>query len=449
MSEKLRDKTVLVMGLGKFGGGADAALYASKFAQKVTVTDLSNRDSLPQADALEAKDIQLVLGEHRESDFTECDVLIVNPAIAEDNRFVRKAEESGALVTSSIALFFQQCKGKIVGVTGSNGKSTTTSLIYHLLFYASKQNCIEGNVFLSGNIGNLPLLEILAQIGENDIAVLEISSFQAEQLDKFGLGPWAAVITNLTPNHLDRHGTFQNYCNAKKKLFLNQPEDGVSFLNRDDEVSAGWFEELKNTRKTVLYSSKSLPAEMIEKFNLPGEANKSNLAAAAAAAEELGIDRQTLSLALPSFKALPHRLQLTAEKNGVRWYNDSISTTPESTIAGAEAFSNPVILIAGGYDKKIPFDKMARVVSKRIKYAVLIGDTAEKIKELIESSPKNQCRVYLAGSLENACLKAWEKAEAGDNILLSPACASYDMFESFKQRGEIFTELAERITGND
>ncbi|OXU15895.1 UDP-N-acetylmuramoyl-L-alanine--D-glutamate ligase [Sedimentisphaera salicampi] len=449
MAKILRDKSVLVMGLGKFGGGADAALYASKFARKVTVTDLSSREALPQADVLEGKGINLVLGEHRESDFAQCDVLIVNPAIPEDNKFIKKAEICGALVTSSIALFFQECKGEIIAVTGSNGKSTTTSLIYHILSYASKQKCIDGDVFLSGNIGNLPLLETLPQIREKDKVVLEISSFQSEQLDKFGLGPWAAVITNLTPNHLDRHGTFENYCNAKKKLFFNQPEGGVSILNSDDVVSAGWFDELSKTRKTLLCSSKSIPPEITAKFNLPGEANKSNLAAAIAAAEELGVDKVSISNSLPSFKALPHRLELITEKNGVRWYNDSISTTPESTIAGTEAFENPVILIAGGYDKKIPFDEMAKVVSQRAKCAVLIGDTAGKIKELIEKNPKNRCRVHLAESLENACLNAWEEAEAGDNILLSPACASYDMFESFKQRGEMFTQFAERITNDD
>ena len=452
MSTDLTGKNVLVMGLGKFGGGFDAAVYASKFAKQVIATDLSKKEKIASIEKLEKiKNIELVLGEHRECDFEQCDIAIINPAVPPENRFIKIAKQNGAIVTSAIALFFENCPAKIISITGSNGKSTTTALTHHILKFASENSNVQyGNVFLGGNIGNLPLLETIPQITENDLVVLEISSFQAEQLDMFKLAPFASAITNLTPNHLDRHITFENYCNAKKTLFANQKNDGISVFNAEDEVSAGWFEEFKNIRKDCyLFNPEDVPEKIVDAFTLPGRANLSDLAAAMVISHYFGVADATIAEALKSFKALPHRLQLVAQAKGVKWYNDSISTTPESTIAGINAFDTPMILLAGGYDKKIPFDDMAKLVSQKVPTAVLIGVTAEKIKSLIESHPDNKCDVILAGTLEEAVNICNQYAKAGDSVVLSPACASYDMFENFQQRGNMFSDYARKLCNND
>lgn len=440
-SEFFRGKKVLVMGLGKFGGGLDAAVFAQKAGAEVLITDLADENKLQNSiEKLSSLDnIQYRLGEHLESDFAEADAAIVNPAVPPGNKFVEIAEKSGALITSQIELFFQLCKGKIVGITGANGKSTTTSLTHHLLSAGSNK------VWLGGNIGNQPMLSIIDEIAEDDIVVLEISSFQCEQLARTKAAPYISLITNITPNHLDRHGTFEEYCKAKKWLFEYQEPPCVSIFNAEDEVTSNWFDEYvnQNGRKCLKYCPEDIEEKYKTVFELAGKMNLENLAAALCVAGQFDIGKDKLVEAVGSFKALPDRLELAAKINGVRWYNDSISTTPTSTIAALCAFDEPKIIIAGGYDKNLPFDEMAEVIAKSTKAAVLIGTTAQKIAECIKFSGGSN--IVFADSMEQAVKECAKIAAAGDVVLMSPACASYDMFENYKQRGKVFVEQVKSL----
>jgi len=250
----------------------------------------------------------------------------------------------------------------------------------------------------------------------------------------------------LTPNHLDRHGTFANYCAAKENIFrfqrLDDESPAVSIFNAEDEVGAEWYRKYRNDRGRICiqFSADDVSDELRGVFPLPGRANRSNLAAAIAVAGRFGVSDESIKASLPSFKVLPHRLEFVAEIGGVRWYNDSIATTPDSAIAALEAFDEPVIIIAGGYDKKLPFDDLGRKISEKAKAAVLIGQTAQKIARTIEGT-----RIEQAKSLAAAVEAANRFAESGDVVLLSPACASYDMFDNFQHRGNEFMKLVRAL----
>ena len=246
----LKGKSVLVMGLGVFGGGVDSAKFAARFAKKVIVTDKADEKKLADSikELQQFKNIEFHIGGHNIEDFTEADVIIVNPAVDEANPYIDAAKSKNKLITSQMEIFFQLCPAKIVAITGSNGKSTTTALTAHLL-----KNIKDGNVWLSGNIGNRPLLETLDKIKNNDIVVLEISSFQLEQLARIKKSPYVGCITNIAPNHLDRHKTMENYCNAKENIFRFQNSGDVAVLNAYDEKCLEWFKKYKKTdRKCYL-----------------------------------------------------------------------------------------------------------------------------------------------------------------------------------------------------
>jgi len=445
-------KSVLVMGLGKFGGGVDSALFAAKAGAKVIVTDMADEDSLKDAlEKLAPYDITYHLGNHVGDDFddsSDTDIVIVNPAVRPDNKFVRLAENAGKMVTSQIELFFELCPAKIVGITGANGKSTTTAITAHILEGAVRP---ARKVWLSGNIGNRPLLEIVEQISSEDIVVLEISSFQAEQLARSKKAPHISVITNLTPNHLDRHGTFEEYCKAKETIFEFQKTDGdeptVSIFNAEDAVTGEWYKKysVESGRISHAYKAADVPCKLAGVFRLAGDMNLSNLAGALAVADHFEIDNDALLAAVSTFKSLPNRLELVDEVDGVKWYDDSIATTPDSAIAALKAFSEPKIIIAGGYDKRLGFDELGKVIGEKAKGAILIGQTADAIAAAIGNAGKTDVHVEIVGSMEEAVARASLLCEAGDVVLMSPACASYDMFDNYKQRGEVFADAVRKL----
>jgi len=449
----MQGKNVLVMGLGRFGGGVDSAIFACKSGAKVTVTDLADESALEESLAeLAGFDIEYHLGGHRREDFKNTDLVIVNPAVPPDNRFLQTADKAKRLITSQVEIFFQLCRCRIVGITGANGKSTTAALTAHLLRKGSGQKGIGyRRVRLSGNIGNRPLLEILDELDCRDVVVLELSSFQLEQLSRIQTAPDVSVITNLTPNHLDRHGTFEAYCAAKENIFKFQKgrknEPAVSIFNAEDLITAGWFELYNKDpqRCSLTFKGADVPDKFQKVFNLPGRANLSNLAAAVVAARQFKVNDDTILQALATFQALPHRLELVAQIKGARWYNDSIATTPVSAIAALEAFEEPKIIIAGGYDKGLVFDELGKEIAQRAKAAILIGDTATKIAGAIRMGGGTGVQVEFAGSMGQAVNCAGRLAQDGDVVLLSPACASYDMFTNFRQRGEVFKKLVTKL----
>jgi len=454
MDVRLAGRKVVIMGLGRFGGGVDAARFAAGAGARVLVTDRAApeqlRESMEQLSDL--PNVEFRLGLHDPEDFATADVVIANPAVPPDNEFLQMAHRGGKSVTSQMGLFFDFCPATIIGITGANGKSTTASLTAHILERARPRTTEPGygKVWLSGNIGDKPLLTILDQIAPRDLVVLEISSFQIEQLAQVRKGPHVALLTNLTPNHLDRYGTFEAYCQAKEHLFRSQPLDGrsrgVSLFNAEDAIGRIWFERYRGEpgRTCRLFSADDVSEEVRSSYPLPGRANLSNLAAAMAIARCFDVSDETIRDCLSQFRGLPHRLELVRDTNGVRWYNDSKATTPEGTMVALAAFDCPKILIAGGYDKHTPFDELGKVIAAGTKVVILLGQTAEKIARAIRTAQASDGTVdiHLVASLEEAVGLANRLALAGDVILLSPACASYDMFENYQQRGRLFAELA-------
>jgi UDP-N-acetylmuramoylalanine--D-glutamate ligase len=462
--EPFSGKIVLVMGLGRFGGGVDTAKFLAEAGAKVIVTDLAGRKQLSDSinKLKEFPDIEYHLSSHNEDDFLQADIIVANPAVPPDNKFLQLARRHKKSITSQIGIFFQLCPATIIGITGANGKSTTAALTAHLLKSAGDEQRakpapseVEGSdehVWLSGNIGNEPLLTILNDIKANDLVVLEISSFQIEQLAEIQKAPKIALLTNLTPNHLDRYGTFENYCAAKENIFklqqLDRNDPATSIFNAEDEIAAEWFEKYKCDagRTCIKFSTSDVSRNIRDYFSLPGKANLSNLAAAISIAKYFGVDNDQIKKALPSFKSLPHRLEFVAEKRGVRWFNDSKATTPLSAITALEAFDQPIILIAGGYDKHLPFDEFGQKIAEKAKAAILIGQTASKIADAIRNTISKQgTRIENVKSLDEAVQSARRLAEPGDVVLLSPACASYDMFENFEQRGREFIRLVQEL----
>jgi UDP-N-acetylmuramoylalanine--D-glutamate ligase len=473
-------KRVLVMGLGRFGGGVDVVTFAHSAGARVIVTDLAPAeqlsDSVTRLGGLEG--IEFHLGSHDPADFEQADVVVANPAVPSDNQFLQIARRAGKYVTTQMNIFFELCPARIIGITGANGKSTTTALTAHLLKDSRNEPVIAseakqsrptqyaprktqyGNVWLSGNIGNQPLLTTIDQIGADDLVVLELSSFQLEQLGEIQKAPNVALLTNLTPNHLDRHGTFGNYCAAKENIFkfqeLSQDCPAVSVFNAEDEIAAKWFEKYRKDagRICIRFSADDVSDEIRRVFSLPGRANLSNLAAAMAIARQFGIDDKQIRKCLPEFKALPHRLEFVERTNGVSWYNDSKATTPQGAMTALDAFDQPII-IAGGYDKHIPFDELGEKIAQKAKAAILIGATAPRIAEAIRlaqgrvtSDEARGTRIEMANSLAEAVKSANHLAASGDVVLLSPACASYDMFENYEQRGREFATLVRSLNAN-
>jgi UDP-N-acetylmuramoylalanine--D-glutamate ligase len=448
-----QNKRVVIMGLGRFGGGLDSALFAAKAGAKVLVTDLAKETDLQDTiRRLKDCDIEYRLGEHCQEDFRVAEILIVNPAVPPDNQFIQIARKAGCLITSQMELFFQLCPARIIGITGANGKSTTTSLTAHLLNAGCGQQGVGyKNIWLGGNIGHQPLLDIVGGIQKEDLVVLEISNFQLEQLAQIQAAPDISLITNLTANHLDRHGTFEAYCRVKECIFqhqtLNPGKPAVSIFNAEDSITRAWYQKYLNDahRKCLAFSADDVPDEYARAFPLPGRANQSNLAAALSIVSCFQIEPDRIAEAVQTFQGLPNRCQFIAETNGVRWYDDSKATTPVSTMAALNGIDEPKILIAGGYDKQIGFAELGICIAQRAKACVLIGQTAPKIAKAIESAGDSGCQIRYADSMEQAVGVSCGIAASGDVVLMSPACASYDMFNNYTQRSEAFIQAVKGL----
>jgi UDP-N-acetylmuramoylalanine--D-glutamate ligase len=283
--------------------------------------------------------------------------------------------------------------------------------------------------------------------------VLELSSFQLEQLAQSGFAPHASLITNLAPNHLDRHGTYENYAAAKEGIFRFQKVDAknpvLSLFNAKDEIGLAWYQKYRSKpgRTCELFREEDVTTSMLKVFPLPGWANRQNLAGALHIAHFFGVSDESILKTLGQFKGLPHRIELVRKVNGVGYYNDSIATTPESVMVALDAFEAPRIIIAGGYDKKLPFDELGRRMAKQAKAVVLIGVCAEKIKKAILDGGGSPDIIHMAGtSMADAVSIAAKLAAPGDVVLMSPACASYDMFENFEHRGQTFRDMVAKLT---
>jgi UDP-N-acetylmuramoylalanine--D-glutamate ligase len=432
-------KAVTVVGLGRFGGGVGVTRWLCSQGAKVTVSDMAPAAELAESvAALAGLDVALHLGGHDKADFTAADLLVVNPAVPKDMPLLAEALAAGMPYTTEINLFLQRCPAPVLGVTGSVGKSTTTAMAGAILER-------KGPTHVGGNIGK-SLLEDLGRIAADHVVVLELSSFQLEDLPLIGISPHVAVVTNIIGNHLDRYrDDIHLYAAAKKNIFRFQSRDDVLILNAADATVSAWAAEAPGRVE------KFDPADEPFKLAVPGAHNQANAQAAWAAARQFGVDRATAAAALAGFAGLPHRLQFVATRRGVRYYNDSKCTTPDGAVVALEAFPprpRRAVMILGGYDKHVSFDEMGRAVAERAKAAIVLGATAEQIAQAIEKHRRGKSPpVVHVKDFPSAVWAAAEQASAGDHVLLSPACASYDMFTNYEHRGRTFVELVNKLPG--
>lgn len=453
------NRRVTVMGLGRFGGGVGAVRFLLERGAKVTVSDAlpecQLRESLQQIDvsALAA----LHCGGHQPDDVLAADMLVVNPAVPRDHPLLRLAEATGVPTTSELNLFWQLRRGPVIGVTGSNGKSTTAGLIHAVLNAAGK------TAHLGGNIGG-SLLPRVDEIGPDDWTVLEVSSFQLHDLDRLPSSPELAVVTNFSPNHLDWHGCLEEYRRCKQAILRWQPSDGVCVLNADDAEVSMWCHHgwcyffgrndqgapgvYRRGDNTLLLRRKSGEESTVPLWNdlsIVGEHNLRNAMTAAAVGLALDLSPEDIARGLARFEPLPHRLQFVGEWEGRQFYNDSLATTPESVFAALDAFKQPVVLLAGGSDKGIDLTEFGRRIARQTKAAALIGETAEALSMMIDAEPSRRTTSEEFDDFESAFRWAVLQSAPGDVVLLSPGCASYDWFRNFAERGERFTELVSEL----
>lgn len=482
---EFRNRTVTVMGLGGFGGGVGAVRFLAEAGAKVIVTDLRSetelRSSLAQLDS--KWPVTLRLGRHDEADFRNTDLVVVSPAVPKESPYLAVARECGIPLTSEMNLFWERNRGRVLAVTGSNGKSTTTALTHAILqsafvvppsggalpFGRASDSRLKAELrtcWLGGNIG-ISLLPEVRRIQPEDWVVLELSSFQLEDLAPLRPRPEIAVVTNFSPNHLDRHGTVESYRAAKQNLLRWQTADQFAVLNAQSEVVT-WptaatrlrFGSKDEHRFGVFGERPDVLARMPSDLGgerrvplgqwlrLPGTHNWQNAQAAVAAALAAGASFEAIEQGVSNFRGLPHRLEFVAEVDGRRCFNDSKSTTPEATVLALQSFEEPIVLLAGGYDKQIDLSAIASIAVSRCRAVALLGQTGPQLGRLLEAAaraanvPGPTCRSF--ESLEPAVAWSLQSSVPGDVVLLSPGCASYDWFQNYIERGEQFVRLTSR-----
>ncbi len=436
---QLTKKKVAILGLGV--SNKPLLSVISDFDCEITIRD---KNEIPDdiKESLKDKNVRFITGESYLKDMDE-DYIFRSPGIMSTNDEIKKAVERGSRLTSEMEAFIDMCPSKIIGITGSDGKTTTTTLISEILKKAGF------GVHIGGNIG-APLIDKLSSIQKNDFVVLELSSFQLMTMTK---SPDIAVITNIAPNHLDKHTDMDEYINAKtniyahgcKKVILNNENDITKSFIKPDTVTFS----LKSKQQNGAYLENDkiyFKDEYIMDKNdivIPGIHNVDNFLAAICAVSGI-CDFKYVKEVAQSFNGVEHRIEFFRELNGVRYYNDSIASSPTRTIAGLNSFDKKVILIAGGSDKNIPFDTLAKETVKKVKKLIVTGATKDKIKNAVlcecESFP-----IYEAENLKDAVMHAYEIAKSGDVVILSPACASFDCFKNFADRGNQFKELVNSL----
>ncbi len=449
--DKLKGRTVAVCGIGR--NNTPVVLQLLEHGAQVLACDRRSREELgTAAEELEKAGAVLRLGEDY-LDSLDADLILRTPGMKPYLPPFEEARGRGVPVSSEMELFFELCPASIYGVTGSDGKTTTTTIVAGLLSAAGR------TVHLGGNIGR-PLLPVIEDIRPQDAAVVELSSFQLTRMEQ---SPHVAVVTNVAPNHLDWHTDMQEYIDAKKNLVLHQKPEDRAVLNADNTITAGfaencpgqvyWFSRKGRVNRGtflgedgVLYGTNGqnaptaiLPAQEIK---LPGDHNVENFLAAFAALWG-EVSPEIMAAYARSFSGVPHRCELVRELDGVRWYNDSIGTSPSRTIAGLKAFHRKVILIAGGYDKHIPYDPLGPVAADTVSAAILMGATADAIQAAIRHC--SDLPVFRVPDMEEAVLTARRLAEPGDIVFMSPASASFDLYKNFEERGDHFKRLVNQL----
>jgi len=443
---ELKGKNVLVLGLAR--SGVAAAVELTNLGAKVTASDIKPKSEIKDAALLESKGVRLVLGEHPLMLLDECDLIVLSPGIPNDIKILDKARKRDIPIISELELGYWFAKAPIIAVTGTNGKTTTTTLIGEILKNDGK------NITLAGNIG-IPLVKEVEKDNSKDYFVVEVSSFQLENIMHFK--PKISVILNITEDHLNRHKTFENYIETKARIFENQTEEDYAVLNFDDPIVRSFTKRIK--AKIMFFSRKEelprgiyvkngvivikengriYPLLKAEELGIKGNHNLENALAAASVAWICRINLNNLAETLKNFHGVEHRLEFVAEIGKIKFINDSKATNPDSAQKAIEALNEPIILIAGGYDKKSDYTNFVKAFNGKVKKLILIGATADDIEETAKRH--GFFNIQRADSLQQAVILAYKAASSGDVVLLSPACASWDMFKSFEERGRIFKE---------
>ena len=450
---ELKGKRVLVVGLARTG--VATALFCAERGARVAATDTRSADELGDCvSKLRDAGVQLQLGGYSDAILHGQELVVPSPGVPADAPLLIHARDLKITVWSEIELASWFLHGRLIGITGSNGKTTTTTLVDHILRHAGFATV------LAGNIGT-PLIAQANKTAEGTVTVAELSSFQLELIETFR--PSIAVLLNLTPDHLDRHKTFSAYAAAKARIFENQIEEDAAILNLDDAASGAivpsrpqvfWFSRKTNVEQGAFVSNGKLifrrnnkEEEILncDEISLPGAHNLENVLAAAVAARLAGVQSPQIAEAVHSFAGVEHRIEFVAEIHGARYYNDSKATNVDATLKALEAFPGRIIVILGGKDKASDYSPLRELLRERTILALLIGSVAEKIERQIAGS----VAIERAGTLERAVQIATCTAQPGDVVLLAPACASFDQFQNYEHRGRVFKELVRQLQRND
>jgi UDP-N-acetylmuramoylalanine--D-glutamate ligase len=448
---ELKNKRVLVVGLGR--SGVAAAFFLQDRGAKVTVSDEKSEAQLQnEIAALLDRGVSIETGRHGERTFRDQDLIVVSPGVPADHPQLQQARTMGVPVIGEVELAFRFLQGQVIAITGSNGKTTTTTLVGEILAKSGKKTLVGGNI-------GTPVISMAAQSSADTLTVLEISSFQLETIQQFR--PWIAAILNVTPDHLDRHHTFQAYADAKARIFENQGAGDFAVLNADDptclalkarvKIPCYWFSRkhgvdsgayLKDDK--IVFRREGQEQAVLSRHDIPlkGAHNLENVLAAVTIAMLAGCAPEQIRQAVVEFRAVEHRLELVATVNGVAFYNDSKATNVDATIKALESFPGNIHIILGGKDKGSDYSVLNPLLRERARCAYLIGAAAEKIASQIQGAAV----LVRAGTLERAVRQAFEAAKPGDVVLLAPACASFDQFENYEHRGRVFKELVHSLT---
>ncbi len=447
------EKQVLVIGAAR--QGLALARFLANHGAIVTLND-----GRPELDLQTAKDqladlpIRWVLGEHPLGLLQGTDLVCVSGGVPLDISLIVEAVNQNIPLSNDSQIFMDNVPCPVIGITGSAGKTTTTSLLGDI---AQKATGVERKVWVGGNIGN-PLINNVEEMKDNDLVILELSSFQLELMT---ISPNIAAIMNITPNHLDRHGTLEAYTAAKANILKHQTSKDSAILNRDDPGSFSLSYLVKGhlisfgfspipedhngsyiENDTVRVTNNGISEEIckLDEITLPGKHNISNVLAASAISRVAGLNKEAIRAAILEFKGVPHRLQFVREWNGIQWINDSKATTPEGSMAAIQSFSNPIVLLLGGKDKNLPWENLLQLVNQKVDHVILFGDAAGKILGYIKDMKFQNQKFTLdvCNHLQEAVITASKIAEPGEIVLLSPGGTSYDEFKDYEERGEKF-----------
>ena len=450
---ELKNKRVLVVGLGK--SGLSSALFLRAQGARVTVSDTRSAEALAkEIPALLDAGIMVESGGHGLLTFRRQDLIVVSPGVPMDTPEVKQVKAFGLPVIGELELASRFLQGKVVAITGSNGKTTTTTLLGKIFADAGEATLVGGNI-------GLPVIDLVAKSTADTVSVLEVSSFQLETIEEFH--PWISVVLNITPDHLDRHGSFENYAAAKARITERQEAGDFLVLNGEDKptqmVAAKtraqiyWFSARRAIKQGAFVHGESIffvakegakpePVMPVAEIKLKGAHNVENVLAAVCAARLAGIPAEKIRASVAGFKGVEHRLEFVRLLRGVEFYNDSKATNVDAAMKAVASFAGGIHLILGGKDKDSNYATMADALKERVKIVYTIGSAAEKIERQLQGVVK----IVSAETMQTAVAEASKAAVAGDIVLLAPACSSFDQFENYEHRGQVFRQLVNELS---